>query len=637
MSEHDASGAAPLLPLWRVERILYHADGLLVVDKPAGIAVHGGDETLKDDCVSRLGAWLEGQGRSKQLYVHQRLDLGTSGALFFLTDSSLNATYAEAMENHAISRKYLAVVSLNRPSPERNERGNGERFLRGGGGARAGRGARPTGRGTSSGGRFSRHGARGNSTGQVALNRASVRASGSADHAALLSHSGAALKPEGAIELYLLHERGHCRVVSENTVGAKRALTHYRIIKKTNTRALLELTLSTGRPHQIRASLAHLGASILGDTQYGGAPYARVMLHAASLSGAPLPREFVAPTPSEFADALLENLETVPKLRLAEVGDRLRDAVVLRAGLSKHTEAFRLVNGAPDGFPGCTIDAYGKFAVINPYEIEGDEDLWRVLAETLLELGFAGVYLKQRLRADLRKVDREQLAPDGPYLGERAPEHFVIAEHGMKLGIELHDGLSTGLFVDMRETRRKVAQLVQEKGTTRLLNLFCYTCSFSVAAALAGAHTTSVDLSGRALSRGRSNFELNGLDSAEHRFFKEDALKYLSKAIRRGEHYDFIVLDPPSFATVGKATFSVKEHYLSAARDCFALLAPGGQLLCVTNHLKTSPRAFVRMVDEAAQAAGRSLMSLRSLSSPSDCPEHSTGPFPSKAVLAQVS
>src|SRR5690606_16615180 len=179
-----------------------------------------------------------------------------------------------------------------------------------------------------------------------------------------------------------------------------------------------------------------------------------------------------------------------------------------------------------------------------------------------------------------------------PFLVAQVPEHFAIDEHGMKLGIELHDGLSTGLFVDMREARHKVRQLVQEQRAVRMLNLFCYTCSFSVAAALAGAHTTSVDLSGRALSRGRSNFELNDLDSAQHRFFKEDALKYLSKAIRRGDQYDFIVLDPPSFATVGKATFSVKEHYLSAARDCFALLAPGGRLLCVTNHLKTSPRAF---------------------------------------------
>lgn len=612
MSEIDAPGAAPLLPLWRVERILHDADGLLVVDKPAGIAIHGGDESLQDDCVSRLGAWLEAQGRPKQLYVHQRLDLGTSGVLFFLTDSSLNAAYAEAMERRAMTRRYLAVVSLSRPSPERNEKSHPERFLRGGRGARSGRGARPAGRRTSA-------------TGHVARGSAPRH---SADHV---------LPQAGEIELHLVHERGQSRVVSENTVGAKRALTHFRILKQKGERALVELTLSTGRPHQIRASLAHLGAPILGDTQYGGAPYARLMLHASSLSGAPLPHDFVAPTPSEFEDAMFGLAENAPKLRASEVSDRLVDAAVLRAGLNGHTAAMRLVNGAPDGFSGCTIDAYGKFAVINPYEIEGDEATWRALAEALHGLGFAGVYLKQRVRADLRKVDSRQLAPELPFLGERAPEHFAIDEHGMKLGIELHDGLSTGLFVDMREARRSVRQLLEQERAPRMLNLFCYTCSFSVAAALAGAHTTSVDLSGRALSRGRSNFELNDLDSAQHRFFKEDALKYLSKAIRRGDQYDFIVLDPPSFATVGKATFSVKEHYLSAARDCFSLLAPGGRLLCVTNHLKTSPRAFFHMVDQAAQAAGRSLMSLRALRSASDCPEHSTGPFPSKAVLAQVS
>jgi 23S rRNA (cytosine1962-C5)-methyltransferase len=320
----------------------------------------------------------------------------------------------------------------------------------------------------------------------------------------------------------------------------------------------------------------------------------------------------------------------------ARLGDLIFDAAMKRAKIANVSQAYRLINGEPDGLPGCTVDIYGAYACINPYDEVYDQPTFAAMAHSLAELGYLGVYVKQRVRADLRKKDPGALAPDFPVLGERAPDRFSISEHGMQMGIELHEGLSTGLFVDMRACREKVRGFAQANAATRMLNLFCYTCSFSVAAALGGAVTTSVDLSGRALMRGRLNFELNGLDPAGHRFFKEDALKYLKKAVRRGDQFELVVLDPPSFATVGKSTFSIGGHYRQSAQDCFSLLAPGGRLLCVTNHLKTSPRQFIQMVEEAAREAGRSLASLRSMKSPLDCPDHAAGPSPSKAVLATV-
>lgn len=628
MSSVDAPRAAPALPLWRVERILYDQDGLLVVDKPAGLPVHGGDEELKDDCVSRLSAWLSRQGRPNELYVHQRLDQATSGVLFFLTEASRNAEFAHAMEDHSIERRYLAVVERAaepRMQSHRTQRGRaqgaaqkrgvprrGDFFV---GGAQTGKSARPTGRGTS------------------ALGRGP---SGGAMPPA--SEQGRAPFFEGTIELHLSFERGRAQVVSAKSPGAKQAISHVRVIEQRASRALCEVTLSTGRPHQIRASLAHLGTPVVGDALYGGAPHERVLLHAASISGGPLPRPFAAPVPAEFARALLETPGSTYALPgLAELATRVHDAAMLRARLAEHTGALRLINGAPDGWPDCTVDAYGDFATINPYSSHGDGETLRSLAKTLGQLGFSGVYVKERVRADLRKQSAHVLAPNEPVWGQRAPDQFVVAEHGMLLSIGLHDGLSTGLFVDMREARRKMRTWATEYTAPRMLNLFCYTCSFSVAAALGGARTTSVDLSGRALVRGRRNFELNGTSPDEHRFFKEDALKFLTKSVRRGDKYELIVLDPPSFATVGKGTFSVGEQYQQAARDCLALLAPGGRLLCVTNHQKTSQKALYRLVQEAAEQAGRELASLRSLTAARDCPDHRTGPFPSKAVLAQVS
>lgn len=169
-----------------------------------------------------------------------------------------------------------------------------------------------------------------------------------------------------------------------------------------------------------------------------------------------------------------------------------------------------------------------------------------------------------------------------------------------------------------------------------MLNLFCYTSSFGVSAALGGARTTNVDVSAKALQKSRQNFEANGLDVSEHRFFKEDAMKFLARSVRREEQYDFIVLDPPSFSTARKETFSVKSAYGKAASDCFRLLSPGGRLLCVTNHTKTSPRAFRKMVEAAGAEAGRRIKSLKELKAGLDCPAHPEGPWPSKSLIVEL-
>ncbi|HEY3494451.1 MAG TPA: pseudouridine synthase, partial [Polyangiaceae bacterium] len=93
---------------FRDARVLHDADGLLVVDKPAGIPVHGGDEALAADLVSRLGAWLEQRGRDRYLGVHQRLDEGTSGVLLFTTDRAQNVEVARAFGEHDLLRRYTA-------------------------------------------------------------------------------------------------------------------------------------------------------------------------------------------------------------------------------------------------------------------------------------------------------------------------------------------------------------------------------------------------------------------------------------------------------------------------------------------------------------------------------------------------
>ena len=333
--------------------------------------------------------------------------------------------------------------------------------------------------------------------------------------------------------------------------------------------------------------------------------------------------------PRSFRDWLADGVVRVP----ADATELFEDAGLRRFALRGQTDTYRLVNGAGDLLPGLVVDVYGPWAVLSLYDAELVARA-RALGEQLVALGFRGVYLKTRVRADLRRQEATELAPEGPLLGEAAPAGLVVTEAGMRVEVALADGLSTGLFVDQRDNRRRVRQLARGG---RVLNLFSYTCSFSVAAALGGAsEVVSVDLSGRALERGRRNFELNGLDASTHRFFKEDAVKWLSRAARRGERFRVVVLDPPSFSTVGKGTFSVARRYGEVAALALALVEPEGHLLAVTNHTRTSLEALRKILHRAAQQAGRTLVSLRDASSGIDCPEGPEGSWPSKSVWAKV-
>jgi 23S rRNA (cytosine1962-C5)-methyltransferase len=256
------------------------------------------------------------------------------------------------------------------------------------------------------------------------------------------------------------------------------------------------------------------------------------------------------------------------------------------------------------------------------------------VARALVAYGLRGVHLKRRPRADLRRQSALDLAPAGPLAGEAAPTDLTVHEHGMRVTVSLPSGLSTGLFTDQRDNRRLVRELSEG---ARVLNLFAYTCTFTVAAALGGAsETVSVDLSQAALDRGSANLELNGASGPRHRLLRADALSFVARAGRRGAVFDLIVLDPPSFGSAGRRTFSVERDYAPLATQAISLLAPGGRFLAVTNHRKTSLPMLLATLHRAASAAGRSLAGLRELPVPLDHPHRPGGDPPTKSVLVTV-
>jgi 23S rRNA (cytosine1962-C5)-methyltransferase len=378
--------------------------------------------------------------------------------------------------------------------------------------------------------------------------------------------------------------------------------------------------------------MAHAGAPILGDTLYGGAAAERLFLHARDLAFATPAVRCSAKVPESFADAL--NGRPLRLGSAERVREALADAGCLRAPLPAASDTFRIVNDAGDGMPGVCVDRYGDFAVLSLATDEAS-DRASELAGLLMEFGAQGVYLKQRARADLRRAARAELAPKEPIAGAAVPAVLEVREGHARFGVTLNEGLSCGLFLDQRDNRARIAAFC---GGRKVLNLFAYTCSFSVYAALASAErVTSVDLSGHALARGRENFTRNGLDPEAHSFVQTDALEWLVRAAKRGEKFGVVILDPPSFSTSGKGkTFRVADGYERALTLVFGVLEADGRVLAVTNHRKTSVSAFRKIAHDAARAAGREISQLKDLPAQLDCPPGPAGPFPAKSMLISV-
>jgi 23S rRNA (cytosine1962-C5)-methyltransferase len=168
----------------------------------------------------------------------------------------------------------------------------------------------------------------------------------------------------------------------------------------------------------------------------------------------------------------------------------------------------------------------------------------------------------------------------------------TVTEAGVRFGLDFSAGYSAGLFLDQRHNRAWVRQ--NAKG--RFLNTFSYTCSFSVCAALAGAETLSIDLSRKSLSRGEANFALNGLPLEKHRFFAADVRESFPRLARRGERFDTIILDPPTFSTSStKGRFRVEDDMGELVQAALEVAAPRGRLLVSTNCTRLGVRELERI------------------------------------------
>lgn len=260
------------------------------------------------------------------------------------------------------------------------------------------------------------------------------------------------------------------------------------------------------------------------------------------------------------------------------------------------TDAFRLLHQAADGVPGLTVDRFAGVLVANVYGAQrltpGQARNLRTLAA---EVEARAVYVKYRPQhaSTLTAAQREALAPAAPWLGAAVPE-LIAYENGLRYLIRPGAGLSVGLFLDMRETRAWVR--AQAAGRT-VLNCFAYTCGFGVAAAAGGAaRVVNLDAARTVLEWGRQNYAVNGLPAGEQDFIFGDVFDWLQRFGRRGQTFDLVIVDPPSYATTKHSRFSVSRDYATLAAQAARVVAPGGWLVACANAAELPERTWLKQL-----------------------------------------
>jgi 23S rRNA (cytosine1962-C5)-methyltransferase len=585
--------------------VIFEDEHLLVVHKPAGWNTHApgphAGEGIYDWLRHREPRWAT-------LAILHRLDKETSGVMVFGKTPAANRSLTEQFTERRVRKKYLLLT--DRPVPQR----------------------------------------------EFAVKTALVRVG--EKYASRPPHAGAEIA-----ETKFRSSRGNEAQIKIGNSDKSRARDGSRCRKLEIGNELetphvvsynyVEAEPLTGKTHQIRVHAAESGFPVLGDTLYGGTPAARVFLHAAEISFAHpatgKPVTFRAPA----------NFDVIPQFGGASVlASRKDNGSSGSPGVSPHhsdprlslrtavidpleTDAFRVIHGASDGWAGWYVERLGKFLLSQseqPLRAEQREELAR-LAKIF---SARGAYHKI-LSRQVRRTTAAEASPQ-PVWGEAAPERFEICENGVHFELGFNEGYSTGLFLDQRDNRRRfltghIAADFPQPSTLnpQLLNCFAYTCGFSVCAALAGAKTTSLDLSKKYLEWGRRNFVLNGLDPAAHDFIYGDAFDWLRRLAKKGRAFDAVALDPPTFSQSKEhGVFRAEKDYGKLVAAALPLVRPGGVLFASTNATDWPPEKFLADVEKAIHSSRRKILQRHYVSQPPDFPISRAEPAYLKTVWLRI-
>jgi len=276
-------------------------------------------------------------------------------------------------------------------------------------------------------------------------------------------------------------------------------------------------------------------------------------------------------------------------------------AVQARSRFEVHSNGIRLVHGESDGLPGLIVDRYCD-TLVAQFTSAGVERWKDVLADALLSAtGLSRLYE----RSDASSRALEGLAERTGWLRGDGPVDLELHEHDWKLALNIAEGHKTGLYLDQRDSRKKFANTVRRLQLKRVLNCYCYTGGFTVAALSGGAgHVTSIDSSGPAIEKAAANVALNGFDADRATFMDADVNASLRRFVEEGRTFDAIVLDPPKFAPTVAHAERAARAYKDINRLAFKLLEPGGVLFTYSCSGGISADLFHKIVAGAGADAG---------------------------------
>ena len=283
-------------------------------------------------------------------------------------------------------------------------------------------------------------------------------------------------------------------------------------------------------------------------------------------------------------------------------------AISARGRFDIQSDGLRLVHGESDGLPGLIVDRYGD-TLVAQFTSAGAEHWKDVIADALLQAtGLALLY--ERSDASVRQLEGLESSTGwlrgGPALGEEAPPlELEIHEHQWRLTLNIAEGHKTGFYLDQRDSRHRFAAYTRRLGFAQVLNCFCYTGGFSVAALSGGAgHVTSIDSSESAIALARANVVRNGFDVARTTFLEADVNASLRQFQAAGQSFDAIVLDPPKFAPTVAHAERAARAYKDINRLAFKLLEPAGVLFTYSCSGGISNDLFHKIVASAGTDAG---------------------------------
>jgi 23S rRNA (cytosine1962-C5)-methyltransferase len=272
---------------------------------------------------------------------------------------------------------------------------------------------------------------------------------------------------------------------------------------------------------------------------------------------------------------------------------RIAQALAIRARLPIASDGRRLIHGEADGLPGLIVDRYAD--TLSVQFLSAGAERWKPQIADLLLQATGLTRLYERSDASTRGL--EGLPEVKGWLRGEGPTELTIREHDWKLTLDVAEGHKTGFYLDQRDSRKLFADTVRQLGFQRVLNCYCYTGGFSVAALAGGAgHVTSVDSSAPALERATAHVALNGFEASRHTVLDADVNKTLRDTLQKGQRFDAIVLDPPKFAPTAAHAERAARAYKDINRLAFMLLEPGGALFTYSCSGGISPDLFHKIV-----------------------------------------